>query len=366
MKCNLLISKWPLKYLLLAAVAIKILGVFFATLIFAKFTPLIDSNLYLQNGMNLDPFLRTRIINSTAVFLNSIGGVYFAHFVFSLFSISGLLYYYLTGGRRWVLLLFLLLPSSLVWSSIVGKEAVFYGATGVVIVIWSKYAVRKMASYDFLFLIVALLVCALQRPHYALAYVWLFFSAYTLARFEKSAFKILLVAFLLFAIFFYFIGWESLALRGFGGIDPFARSSRFDLLGINPFTGEGYLKFKAMILNGMIWGVIGPFPSELLSRPEFTPFFIEGLFIFLIPVLATILVILIKIENKRYFYKIFFISLAPAILILLFMHAPFGILNPGSAIRWRVNFEQVFYLAPMLLIFRFMDVKTQENPSLSP
>jgi len=121
-----------------------------------------------------------------------------------------------------------------------------------------------------------------------------------------------------------------------------------------------------MILNGMIWGVIGPFPSELLSRPEFTPFFIEGLFIFLMPVLATILVILIKIENKRYFYKLFFLSLAPAILILLFMHAPFGILNPGSAIRWRVNFEQVFYLAPMLLIFRFMDVKTQKNPSLPP
>ena len=136
------------------------------------------------------------------------------------------------------------------------------------------------------------------------------------------------------------------------------------MLGINPFTGEGYLKFKTLILDGMIWGIIGPFPSELLSRPEFILFFIEGLYIFAMPVLAIIFVMVIKIEDKRYFYKIFFLSLAPAILILLFMHAPFGLLNPGSAIRWRVNFEQVFYLAPMLLIFRFVDVKTKKNSSL--
>jgi hypothetical protein len=63
--------------------------------------------------------------------------------------------------------------------------------------------------------------------------------------------------------------------------------------------------------------------------------------------------------------KLFFLSLASAILMLLFMHAPFEILNPGSAIRWRVNFEQVFYLAPILLMLRFIDVKTKENPSLS-
>jgi hypothetical protein len=304
------------------------------------------------------------MINSAAVFLNSIGGVYFAHFVFSLFSISGLLYYYLTGGRRWVLLLFLLLPSSLVWSSIVGKEALFYGATGVVIVIWTKYAVHKITYYDCVFLTATLLICALFRPHYVLAYGWLFYSTYTLKRFVRNALKILIVSYLLFAIIFYFMGWDALIERGFGGIDPAARSSRFDTLGIIPGNYEGLLKFKTMILNGMIWGIIGPFPSELLSRPEFTPFFIEGLFIFLMPLLIIILAMRIELENKYKFYNLFFLSLIPAILILLLIHSPFGILNPGSAIRWRVNFEQVFYLAPILLIFRFMDVKTKKNSSL--
>ena len=365
MKYHVLISNWPLKYLLLAIVAIKIFGIFFAVHIFAKYTPLVDSNLYLQDGMKFDLAMRTRLINDMAVYFNNVGGAYFAHFLFSLFSTAGLLYYYVTGGRRWILLIFLLLPSSLVWTSIVGKEAIYFGATGVAIVIWSKYAVEKITSYDFIFLAIAMFVCAMFRPHYALALGWLFFSTYILKNFGQNSSKILMASLLLLAFCVYFFSWEALLLRGFGGIDPSARSSRFDLLGINHSTDEGYLKYKSMILIGLIWGIIGPTPSEISQRFEFLPFFVEGIFILLMPILGVVLASRIKIGYKNYFYRVFFFSLVPAIVILLFIHAPFGVLNPGSAIRWRVNFEQMFYLAPMLLIFRFMDVITKENSSFS-
>jgi hypothetical protein len=46
-----------------------------------------------------------------------------------------------------------------------------------------------------------------------------------------------------------------------------------------------------------------------------------------------------------------------AIIILVLVHAPFGILNPGSAIRWRVNFELIFYMAPLLL---FLEAKKND------
>tara|TARA_B110001469_G_C9488516_1_gene244568 strand:+ start:57 stop:185 length:129 start_codon:yes stop_codon:yes gene_type:complete len=36
----------------------------------------------------------------------------------------------------------------------------------------------------------------------------------------------------------------------------------------------------------------------------------------------------------------------------IIIHAPFGILNPGTAIRWRVNFELIFYLAPILIYMK--------------
>ncbi|QWD20112.1 hypothetical protein G6689_01725 [Polynucleobacter paneuropaeus] len=364
MKYHALTSNWPLKYLLLAIVTIKILGVFFAVHIFAKYTPLVDSNLYLQNGMSLDPVLRTRIINDIAFFLNNIGGLYFAHLIFSLFSIAGLLYYYLNGGRRWVILFFLLLPSSLVWTSIVGKEAIFFGASGLIIVIWTKYCVERLSKLEIAFLAACLLICAMLRPHYSIAFVWLYISTFILKRFKSVAPVILLTLFVFGLFVTYHYSWDALLLRGFFGIDPAARSSRFEMLG-GGHTTISFLEFKKIALWGIVWGIIGPFPSELFSRSEFIPFFVEGVAIFLMPVAAIMLARAINLENIKQLYRLYFFSLGPAILILLLMHAPFGMLNPGSAIRWRVNFEQIFYLAPLLLIFRFMDVTAKENSSFS-
>jgi hypothetical protein len=48
---------------------------------------------------------------------------------------------------------------------------------------------------------------------------------------------------------------------------------------------------------------------------------------------------------------------------LMVLHAPFGLLNPGSATRWRVNFEPIFHMAPLLLIYGFLDKDRHENHS---
>lgn len=358
---------FPLKkrYIFLILISIKLCAILFATLFFSKFTPLVDSNLYLQGYYEIDPAYRTRFINYMAVFFNKIGGPYFAHFIFSMISIMGLIYYFLSGGKRLVLILFLLLPSSFVWTSIVGKEAIFFGASGLILVIWSKYIVENLSLNDFMIVIFCLVICTFLRPHYAISFTWLFFSTIMIKRFKRSASFILLAVFSLGLIIGYLVVWEELLKRGYGGIDPLARASRTIEMGIIHGTSQGYARFKELVILGSIYGVLGPLPSEIIRRVEFLPFFLEGLLIISLPLLVCWRVQYSSYLVKNEFFKYFCWSLLPAIFVLIIVHAPFGLLNPGSASRWRTNFEQIFYLAPLLLFFRLKE-NGKENNSFPP
>jgi hypothetical protein len=352
------------RYIFLILISIKLCAILFATLIFSKFTPLVDSNLYLQGYYEIDKYLRTRIIHHMAVFLYETGGSYFAHSIFAMISTIGLIYYYLSGGKRLVPLLFLLLPSSLVWTSIVGKEAIFFGASGLLIAVWSKYIIRDLKPVDITLVTFGILICAFLRPHYTVSFVWLFFSIAILKNFQRYAASILISAIVFGLIIGYLTIWNELLLRGFGGIDPLARASRNVEFAINQNSAEGFDRFKELVFLGLVLGIVGPLPSEVVNRIEFLPFFLEGLFILFSPLLICLMAGNSSDLVKKKFYFIFCWSVLPSILILIIVHAPFGLLNPGSATRWRTNFEQMFYLAPLLLLFRLTD-NDKKNSSLS-
>ena len=55
----------------------------------------------------------------------------------------------------------------------------------------------------------------------------------------------------------------------------------------------------------------------------------------------------------------------PAIFLLMIIHAYFGILNPGTAIRWRINFELIFYFAPYLIYLNLKEFKNEKNSTFS-
>lgn len=349
---------------LVILVAIKILGVIFATFIFAKYSPLIDSELYLKGFYTPESIGRTRLVNDLAYHLNNFMGKYLTHFFFAILSVSGLIYYCFTCNRRWVFLIFLLFPSSLVWTSIVGKDAIFFGAFGMALIIWSKYASNQLNILDQILLLFSTLICLLMRPHYSVALLWLFFSILVLKKLGGKAFLVLIILLIVGAVIGYFTVLNELLLRGFGGIDPLARASRFVELGINHNSADGFEQFKRLVPLGFIYGVIGPLPSEVINRIEFLPFFIEGLIILLFPVFVWIFVKMSNLKSKDRFFIVFWWCLVPAITMLMIIHAPFGLLNPGSASRWRVDFEQVFYLAPLLLFFRLIDDEKNSIASL--
>src|SRR5450830_1396960 len=223
-----------------ALVALKIMGALFATLVFARFSPLIDSKLYLSGYFAIDPLLRTQLINKLAVTLNSIGGSLFAHIAFGIMSAAGVIYYFVTGGRRWIFVLMLLLPSSFVWTSIVGKEALYFGCFTTLLVIWSKYVMERLNPADLITACIALFICGLLRPHYGVAILWLFLSAFLVNRLENRAWPVVLALIALGALAIYMCVWTDVLYRGFGAIEASARSSRFHLFGIAPSTDQGF------------------------------------------------------------------------------------------------------------------------------
>jgi len=336
-------------------VAIKISAALFATLVFAKFSPLIDANLYLSGFYTISNGLRTMIVQTLAVMINGFGGSLFTHIIFGVISTAGVLYYVATGGKRWVILLTLLFPSSLIWTSIVGKEALFFGGFTLLLVIWSRFTTSALTRIDIIAALFALGICGLLRPHYAVIILWLFFSAGMLKKYGSKVWPILVAVMLLGALATYFSVWIELLLRGFGGIDPAARASRFEFFDIQQTTGTGFDRFKLFVPLGVIIGITGPLPQELLQRPEFIPFFVEGLFILLSPLLVYRYAKIINFNGKSLFLQFYWWCLLPAIVALMILHSPFGLMNPGSAIRWRTNFESIFYMAPLLLLFQFKD-----------
>ncbi|NBQ40968.1 MAG: hypothetical protein EBU34_14675, partial [Alphaproteobacteria bacterium] len=100
-----------------------------------------------------------------------------------------------------------------------------------------------------------------------------------------------------------------------------------------------------------------------LKRPEFIPFLLEGALILCFPFGVAYAAYKRGLWRVSRFRTNALFGILPAIAILMMVHAPFGVLNPGSAIRWRVNFELLFYFAPLLLFFRSVDAEKDHSLS---
>ena len=147
-------------------------------------------------------------------------------------------------------------------------------------------------------------------------------------------------------------------------IEYYSRASRFIDYNILQFKYAIEFGVEKEIIDSFgdalskywIYSIIGPRFDEIISRFEFIPFFIEGFFIFIFSFLTYLYAIKVKISKIMNFRLLFFYCLIPSLVLITLVHTPFGILNLGTGIRWRVNFETIFYLTP-LLIFNYKDFK---------
>ena len=154
---------------------IKLFGVCFSIFVFNKFTPLIDANLYINFFYSETIEIRTRSVQELVILLSFLDEI-MIHYFFACISVIGFFYALIKLNFQPILLIFLLLPSSLVWTSIIGKEAIFFGFFTLLIFIWVTALNEKLKTIDLILFILSLVVCLLFRPHYMICIFWLYFS----------------------------------------------------------------------------------------------------------------------------------------------------------------------------------------------
>ena len=115
------------KQIIFIIIFAKLLATSFCLLIFDQFSPLVDAKLY-QNEFYTAPgtVFRTAFIQTIVIKTNFIEHSIISHYIFSIISILGVIAYVLYTKPKWPILLILFLPSSMIWTSVIGKEAIFY------------------------------------------------------------------------------------------------------------------------------------------------------------------------------------------------------------------------------------------------
>lgn len=312
---------------------IKVAYAFFAVFIFARFSSLGDTQDYLQGE-----YIERNNLASTAYLMSMIGttlGVV-GSFVFSLaMSLWGIIYllekarFSLMHSR--IVIFLMILPSFGVWTSILSKEVFvlfsFCLCTGGLI----ELLMGRRFIFS-LFQLVGLALLTFIKPHYSLC-IYLSIAAIMLNRsgFRRELLLAITLLFFLVAAVLSFLNVEVIYQN------TQALPAHFSLQGgttrINDFWIDEY-DFFTYLPVGLPLAFIGPSFTEALSSIKLLPFFIEGCLLFGF----------VAVNGWRAVFYRHYINVLGVVLMLTFClallltHYPFGLFNPGSAVRYRSGF----------------------------
>jgi hypothetical protein len=339
---------------------IKIFYMCLAIFVFSRLTTLGDTFDYLNSALQLTP----KIFYSSTAFMQFAGALsreifrldVIACIPFMLLSFYGIYYAVdrlnLYRYAPYLLVLFSL-PNFCIWTSILGKEAVGCFYISIIAVVLVKklrgpYAIKLIEYF-------ALYLCAMFKPQYLLFILQAIVFLTLTQKFKDKKYVPLImgsviIALNIFIIYLFRLEIDMLA-KGFAvhfkstevGL---GQSTRSELPWLEPF---GFFKHAPY---GMMIAFFGPTFSEMISKPTHLLSGIESLIMlicFLSLVTPRIGYILIKLRfNSRVVVTYFIIFVG-----ILFIHYPFGFLNPGSAIRYRANFYPLFIFLLIDLFARF-------------
>jgi len=328
---------------------------FFAIFVYSKITTLGDTSRWMSGAINIPDVMS--ILTNSSVMLDFFGGLsssllgtVLGNFPFMILAFYGVYYsvskLILTNKQLVFILILLSFPSFGVWSSIAGKEAigVFYMGIllGYIIDLVNKK--RYMMRLIELFSVYLLLVF---KPQFSVAIFSLIIyiglsNVFNLKAFGKSLLLLIHIALgvVVLWIFRDTLNEISFLLPAHFSMD--AGSTRENTIWVNDYD---------IFLNapyGMFVGFFGPTLNEIIAKPIQGLSFIESfLIVFLFSyVLIKYPIDVMKTRNINiYSFALMFI----AVFWMLFAHYPFGVLNAGSALRYRENFYAflvvfIFYL----------------------
>lgn len=250
-----------------------------------------------------------------------------------------------------------LLPHFLVWSGYVGKEALAIAVFLLVVRGCADISVYGRTAYGPLLL--ALLFGVVLRPHYGLAYLWLvgatlLFSPALVRRLRSFTLpaqaSIQLYLALLFAVLI--AATQSLWVEPFMAVMHTAEQY---FLAYDAAGNRGGVKWSgpADFITSMWWGlpaaIVGPLPAEALQRPIFMPVLAEGLLALALLVWLSARLVR-KARVDRGLRWVIMLGFLPAVALALVIHYPFGVFNPGSALRYKQALAPLLYFYPLLLL----------------
>ena len=340
--------------LLILIILVKIALTWLALHFFVNLTIVSDPFTYATTTIR-DDFLvnRTSFVGFIASSITEFSNPVIPHYIFSVFSgiAIWILLREIPARWTWITLPLLFLPSVSMWSALVSKESLAAASLCLILTAWIRI-IRSSGSWiltGFYFLF-GMPFYTFLRPHFALGALALFVGTVLLKpgrdqilpRVSRLNTNVLAGLVLIFLI--------SVHKQFFNGLDQIIRQALvYFTLGIGGSSRNTWLTWnsESSFYDNAWWAipfsVIGPLPSEIIEKTLFIPAFFEGVFIFLIPFVACILLVPKIKKNPEpqllYLYRIFFLLLPLTTIYLYIVHAPLGTMNPGSAIRYRTGFE---------------------------
>jgi hypothetical protein len=330
---------------------IRLFYMFIAVFVFSKITTLGDTFDYLNTPL----FFSFKIFYSSTIMMQFLGALFkkifvmdvLACFPFMLLSFYGVYYAVkkldLYPYATYILILFSL-PNFGIWTSILGKEAVGSFAMCIIAVMLIKKlnGCYRLKLIDYF----AIYLCTLFKPQYLLyiAQAWIFIVIVKNFKDKKIfplAFGIMIICLNLAALYLMrdivdFLA-KGMAVHFHANDPSLAQSTRSETPWLEPYG------FYAHAPYGMLIAFFGPTPAEMLRKPAQMIAGIESLgmfFCFLRLLLPRIKHFSGTFNFNPTVWFVYFVVFAG----VLFVHYPFGFLNPGSAIRYRANFYPLFVL----------------------
>ncbi|HHB1471755.1 TPA: hypothetical protein ACOFFI_000304 [Yersinia enterocolitica] len=352
-------------------ITVKICFTLFSVFIYSQFSQLSDSERYLNAVVSLNNILdRTQFVDNVFAILSYlIRSELLVNIIVSI--LFGLSFYcvfkdlFTFVDRRLLYILFLL-PSFQIWTSIAGKE--------IIAVVGLLFFVKWVVNIQFgrknklSYLFIGVLFGVILRPHYGLAYLYLAFSGILLhkfrfANFSKGFYISIIIIFsvilaLILAITIDF--WNDKFLGILGVIENYFLSSDV------AYANRYYIQWGTVsdYVENIFWGVpmsiIGPTLTETINRIAYAPFFIEGIIGFVMMIYIFYRLYKLSSENSVY-KKYFYFSFVPAVFIILMIHYPFGLFNPGAAIRYKQNITPLIYFYPLLVLACMNESRMKSN-----
>jgi hypothetical protein len=326
---------------------------FLALFVYSNFTQLGDTFRYISGptvGSADWLFNSTKMMDVLAHSASLLLGQVLANFPFMVLSFIGIYYAVkridLTSKQLLTLLVLLSFPNFGIWTSIASKEAMAVFYLGIILGFIFDL-IKKNPKKNFLLVLFAFYLCMLFKPQYligisALLVYILVAKRLSLKGFSKAILLILFFIVSFSALYFFRNEINELAYIMPAHFSTDAASTRENTIWVNDFDVFWNAPY------GMYIAFVGPTISEAFSKLTHFITWIESMLILVVFIVAMLKLLMITYQTGR--SNIYFVGLFLTVTLwILFVHYPFGALNPGSAIRYR----QGFY-AFLVVLFYFL------------